>query len=175
MNGTVCHTTRFRDRLHQLESVPLNNGGLRQSQRFERSRISRDRDMWPVGSLIELNASCEHSSLDGLNQALHFRWNRGCSECGNLRARPEFEPIKAQTERFHADRAFRLVQLINTLNREFADVNQCDVPFATGLMKSRMRSRCRWSGHKAKNRRFVATNRACRERLAAHVQRSTHV
>jgi hypothetical protein len=86
--------------------------------------------MWPVGSLIKLDASCKHSSLNGLNQALHFRWNRGCGECSDLRARPEFEPIKAQPERFHADQALRLVQLINTLNREFADVNQCYVPVA---------------------------------------------
>jgi hypothetical protein len=87
--------------------------------------------VWPVGSLINLNASRKYGTLKSFNQSLHFRWNRWRNECGDLRARPKFEAIEAQPERLDGDRLLRLVQLINTVYGEVANVGQGDVPVAS--------------------------------------------
>jgi hypothetical protein len=87
--------------------------------------------VWPVGSLINLNASRKYGTLKSFNQSLHFRWNRWRNECGDLRARPKFEAIEAQPERLDGDRLLRLVQFINTVYGEVANVGQGDVPVAS--------------------------------------------
>ena len=80
----VCHTAGLRDRLHELETVPLDIRGLRQSQRFKRPGVLCNRNVRPVGALFRLNAGGQNLTLEGLNQSLQLRWNRGRDQGRNL-------------------------------------------------------------------------------------------